>query len=131
MNRPTIVSCCNRKWPRYLIKDRKRGYWTGKNWTHVARDAQLYCKYQHAIKDLANLELKKPTAEYKTSVNVDVFSDKPIDLDKLKDYLAEQAKLVLEKPAPDGATVHVRINWDNLAEEVKRDCSEQRKDRGA
>lgn len=127
MNKQTkIETCGNRRWPRYRIRDRKRGYWTGQSWTQVTADAKLYCKYQHATKDLAELELlsfKKPTATYKSSVSIDVFSDQPIDLDKLKDYLTEQAKLELQKPAPEGSTVHVHLNWDDLEEVDQSDCS--------
>ena len=132
-NRPKIETCGSPRWLRYRIRDYKRGYWTGQSWTQSTNEARLYYKYQHATKELAELELssyKKPTATYKSTVKVDVFSDRPIDLDKLKNYLTEEAKLELQKPAPDGSTVHVRINWDDLTEEVNRGFSNTSGDEG-
>jgi hypothetical protein len=121
----------NPEFPRFRIRNREDGYWTGGEWSNDKSLAKLYYQFQHAASDLADIELEvnrnRPSRKYKAVVDIEVFGDSPIDLNKLKDYLAEVAKLELTKPAPQKSTVHVRIDWDSLTEgRIKRDRKESK-----
>lgn len=115
-----VETCGSPRFPRYRIRSRTQGYWTGDNWNLDSSCGKLYYKFQDAANELAQLELElyknKSLGKYEVTVKVEVFGDTPVDLNKLKDYLSDTVRLELTKPAPDKSTVHVSIDWDNLAE---------------
>ena len=105
---------------RCKIVDRNLGTWTGDNWSNDSRNARLYLDFQTAAHDLQMIELfenyGEPSTTYRGTVEVTVVghSQQQMDLQELREYLVRATKLSLTKAAPNGETVLVNVDWDEL-----------------
>jgi len=99
--------------------DRELGVWTGEEFSREERDGLVYHDFQTAARDLRLIELWKrseePTTTYCGAVNVTVVGESQMDLAELQDYLVQATKLSLTKATPNGETVLVNLDWDELS----------------
>jgi len=103
--------------PRLCIMDEDHNYWSSKGWTKDPKKAELFAATQEAgerLRELTMSQVPGKLSTYSTELVLEVKSNKPVNLDNLKEWLAKNAQLYFEKDAD--VMVIVKIYWAQLKE---------------
>lgn len=128
---PMILSVHQRgtsEFPRWCIADQFGRYFDGKGWSGVEGSALLYADLNTACHDLQKLQMipfqTKRVRRYRAPVYVEVFTDKKIPLEQVREWLLKVSCLLIDSPrhglgpVPDTLGL-VRIQWSELKETKK------------
>jgi len=103
------------EFPRYRIRDKRRGYWDGNGWSNHPR---LFYQFNDAAQELNAIQEKeamgKSRWKYEGQVNVSVIGARQFSTPELALFLAQAVKISLSEPAPERALVFVQIDWSKL-----------------
>ena len=103
--------------PRLCIKDDDQNYWSTAGWTKDPEKAELFVSTQEAgerLRELTMTQVPGKLSTFDTKLVLEVKSNKPLNLDNLKDWLGKNAKLYFDTDAE--VMVIVKIYWDQLKE---------------
>jgi hypothetical protein len=131
MERPTKVLSLHQMgtsaYPRFAIGDSFLQFFDGRGWTLDASKALLFSDSNFACQEMQRLLMidyaNMPMRRYRAPVYIDLFSDRPVPLEELQDWLVKVSKLLIDSPTHGngpmaGSLGLARINWTEL-EEVK------------
>ena len=107
------------EFPRWVIRDSHRRFFTGAYWTPDRKQALLF-----ANRSLAETECSKIQAdntpqmlEAKVNLLIEVQGNASLSLDEIKDYLSQHARLEIDgdEDSPCSfVSVHTVIDWNSL-----------------
>jgi hypothetical protein len=82
---------------RYFLVNRKRRFWTGDGWTRNLRKAMRFASLRDVHDEyqrlLARLFEDVPVREFEAVIRVRVYTNRPFDLETLRDYLNRWARV--------------------------------------
>ena len=120
------------QFPRYRIVHKKLGYWDGAGWQNDLLKGLLYYWFEEVALVVKNIQMVenigKPMKTYTATVTIEVMGDKSIDKQELIEYLAKEARLLLDSPSPNGSVVHAQIDWGTLKEKGDEPINDARSD---
>lgn len=111
--------------PRYQIADTESNFWTGDDWSANEADARLYATVNdagHAIQGILLAEHgDKPVRRFTAPVCIDLYSDAPLTLDQMRNWLVKVARLTIDAEQHGNGPVEgtlglSRIAWNELRE---------------
>lgn len=129
-NQPLHLSVLNRgniQFPRYLIGNDHRWFWTGSGWTGIESEAVLFTDWNTVATEVQKLLLDHQVAEsssirsFVAPINLQLVGGEHCSVDHVKAWAFGAARLLMDHPV-DGAgpgsnsLVISSINWDQLRE---------------
>ncbi len=128
MERPTTVLSLHQigtsAFPRFAISDQFLRFFDGHGWTLDARKALLFSDSNLACQEMQGLLMidyaHKPVRRFRAPVYLDLYSDRPVSLEELQDWLVKVSKLLIDSPTHGNGPVDslglCRISWSELEE---------------
>jgi len=111
------------QFPRWIISDPWLRYYDGEGWTMNQAMAVRFASSNEACVEVQRLQMsgheERQVRRYRTSVYLDLFADKEISLDELKEWAFRVSKLVMDPAAcglgPKPETLgNISIEWSEL-----------------
>lgn len=112
-------------YPRFAIGDQFARWFDGQSWSEDESRALLFSDSNFACQEMQRLlmlnYMNRPVRRFRAPVYLDLFSEKPIPLKELTDWLVKVSKLLIDSPrfgnGPiEGSLGLARINWSELEE---------------
>ncbi len=129
MERPTTVLSLHQMgtsaFARYSIGDQFLRYFDGHGWTTEANKALLFSDSNFACQEMQRLLMidyaDRPLRRFRAPVCIDLFSEGPVSLEDLQDWLVKVSKLLIDSPTHgngplEGTLGLCRILWSELEE---------------
>lgn len=129
MERPTTVLSLHQMgtsaFPRYAIGDAFLRYFDGHGWTTDPSKAVLFSDSNFACQEMQRLLMidytDMPIRRFSAPVYLDLFSDRPVSMEELEDWLLRVSKLLIDSPKQGNGPIAgslglARINWSELKE---------------
>ena len=131
-NQPLHLFVLNRgsiQFPRYLIGNDHRWFWTGSGWTGIESNAVLFTDWNTVATEVQKLLLDHQVAgstsirSFVAPINLRLVGGDDCSLDHVRAWAFAAARLLMDHPV-DGigpgsnSLVISSINWDQLKEET-------------
>ena len=107
------------EFPRWVIRDSHRRFFTGAYWTPDRKQALLFANRSLAETECSKIQADNTPQMFDAKVHllIEVQGNASLSLDEIKDYLSQHARLEIDgdEDSPCSfVSVHTVIDWNSL-----------------